>query len=93
MAECRVRIEGEDGQELVLRRVVLYLDVPTRDGETEIKLLTNLPEDEVHAQAVAKVYQERWTIEGAFLELTTVLQCEVKALCYPQAAVFAFCAF
>lgn len=91
VSEQRVRIEGEDGQELVLRRVVLYLDVPTRDGETEIKLLTNLPQDEVPAQAVAEAYQDRWLVEGAFLELTTVLQCEVKALCYPQAAVFAFC--
>ncbi|HYV30736.1 MAG TPA: IS4 family transposase [Candidatus Binatia bacterium] len=91
VSQQRVRIEDEDGEELVLRRVVLYLDVPTRDGETEIKLLTNLPEDEVHPQTVAKVYRERWTIEGAFLELTVTLQCEVKTLCYPKAALFAFC--
>jgi IS4 transposase len=91
VSQQRVRIEGENGEELVLRRVVLHLDVPTRDGETELKLLTNLPEDEVHPQTVAKVYRERWTIEGAFLELTTTLQCEVKTLCYPRAALFAFC--
>ncbi len=53
--------------------------------------MTNLPVDEAHARVVAKVYQERWLIEGAFLELSTVLQCEVKALCYPAAALLAFC--
>ena len=91
VSQQRIRIDGADGQVLVLRRVVLYLDVPTRDGESVINLVTNLPEDEVHPQTVAKVYRERWTIEGAFLELTTVLQCEVKTLCYPKAALFAFC--
>lgn len=91
VSQQRIRLDGADGQVLVLRRVVLYLDVPTRDGETVINLLTNLPEGEVHPQTVAQVYRERWTIEGAFLELTTVLQCEVKTLCYPQAALFAFC--
>jgi hypothetical protein len=75
----------------VLRRVVLQLDEPTRDGETVITLVTNLPAKEVHARVVAKVYQERWLIEGAFLELSTVLQCEVKELCYPAAALFTFC--
>ena len=91
VSQQSIRIEGEKGKGLVLRRVVLTLDEPTRDGETVITLVTNLPVKEVHARVVAKVYQERWLIEGAFLELSTVLQCEVKALCYPAAALFAFC--
>ena len=91
VSQQNIRIDGADGKSLVLRRVVLELDEPTRDGETIITLVTNLPVNEVHARVVAKVYQERWLIEGAFLELSTVLQCEVKALCYPAAALFAFC--
>ena len=91
VSEQNIRIDGADGKSLILRRVVLELDEPTRDGETIITLVTNLPVNEVHARVVAKVYQERWLIEGAFLELSTVLQCEVKALCYPAAALFAFC--
>ena len=91
VSQQSIRIDGEDGQSVVLRRVVLELDEPTRDGERVITLVTNLPVKEVHAQVVAKVYQERWLIEGAFLELSTVLQCEVKALCYPAAALFTFC--
>jgi IS4 transposase len=90
VSEQRIRIPEEDGKSRVLRRVVLELDEPTRDGETVIRLVTNLPADEVKAGVVAKVYRERWTIEGAFLEMSTVLQCEVKALCYPKAALFAF---
>jgi IS4 transposase len=86
-----IRVDGEDGEGLILRRVVLELDEPTRDGEAVITLVTNLPAKEAHARVVAKVYRERWLIEGAFLELSTVLQGEVKALCYPAAALFAFC--
>jgi len=91
VSQQNISIDGADGKGLILRRVVLELDEPTRDGETVITLVTNLPVNEVHARVVAKVYQERWLIEGAFLELSTVLQCEVKALCYPAAALFAFC--
>ena len=91
VSQQTISIDGADGKSLILRRVVLELDEPTRDGETIITLVTNLPVNEVHARVVAKVYQERWLIEGAFLELSTVLQCEVKALCYPAAALFAFC--
>jgi hypothetical protein len=91
VSQQNISIDGADGKSLILRRVVLELDEPTRDGETIITLVTNLPVKEVHARVVAKVYQERWLIEGAFLELSTVLQCEVKALCYPAAALFAFC--
>jgi hypothetical protein len=43
------------------------------------------------AAAVAGLYQGRWRIEGAFLELTVALQCEVNTLGYPKAALFAFC--
>jgi IS4 transposase len=91
VSQQTIRIDGKDGKSILLRRVVLELDEPTRDGETVITLVTNLPVKEVHARVVAKVYQERWLIEGAFLELSTVLQCEVKTLCYPAAALFAFC--
>src|SRR5207248_7968086 len=73
-----------------LRRVVVELDQPTRDGDTAIALLTNLPAA-VDARTVAKAYRKRWRIEGAFQELTVTLHCEVNTLCYPRAALFAFC--
>ena len=74
-----------------LRRIRLELDKPTRDGEREILLLTNLPPEAASAAEVADLYGGRWQIEGAFGELTAALRCEVKTLGYPRAALFAFC--
>ncbi len=73
-----------------LRRIVLRLDQPTRAGETEIVLVTNLPPD-VSAQACCEAYRGRWQIERHFQALTDLLHCEVPSLGYPRAALFAFC--
>ena len=79
-----------DGEELAVRRVTLKLDTPTRDGETELHLLTNLPK-KVGAKKIATAYASRWRIETAFAKLTTVLKCELNTLGYPEAALFGFC--
>jgi hypothetical protein len=80
-----------DGVRLRLRRVTLVLDEPTKDGETEIHLLTNLPAKKVDACLVAEWYRRRWTIEGVFQDLTETLRCEIDTLAYPKAALFGFC--
>jgi IS4 transposase len=72
------------------RRIVLQLDRPTREGDTEIVLVTNLPE-EVWARACCDAYQDRWQIERHFQALTDLLHCELPSLGYPRAALFAFC--
>src|SRR3954447_13851309 len=72
-----------------LRRVVLKLDEPTRDGETEIVLVTNLPAA-VTALQCCEAYRGRWQIEGHYQTLTDLLHCEVPGLGYPRAALFAF---
>jgi len=77
-------------REVRVRRVVIKLDQPTRDGETEVEVLSNLPEAVADALVVAELYQQRWTVEVAFAELTVVLRCEVETLGYPQAALFCF---
>jgi hypothetical protein len=84
-------LENEDGKLLPVRRVRLVLDEPTRDGETEITILTNLPA-RVSGKRVAQMYRERWGIEHWFLNLTTILRCELNTLPYPKAALFGFCA-
>lgn len=73
-----------------LRRIVLRLDEPTRNGETEIVLITNLP-PEVSAEVCCQAYRGRWRIENHFQKLTDLLHCEVPTLGYPRAALFAFC--
>src|SRR3954469_6000659 len=87
--EQQVEIGDEDGRTLKLRRIVIRLDEPTRDGETEVALLTNVRG--VKTLKLARLYLERWSIEGLFNVLTTTLLCEQKGLGYPKAAVFGFC--
>jgi IS4 transposase len=77
-------------QTLTVRRVTVVLSQPTSDGDYELHLLTNLP-PKVSAVVVARLYAGRWTIEGLFLEVTQTLNCEVKTLAYPKAALFVFC--
>jgi IS4 transposase len=72
-----------------LRRIVLHLDQPTLEGDTEIVLVTNLPE-EVSAITCCEAYGDRWRIEGHFQTLTELLHCEVPSLGYPRAALFAW---
>jgi hypothetical protein len=83
--------DPETDETLVVRRITIELDQPTRDGETEIHLLTNLPARDARARRVANLYLKRWTIETMFQELTVALNCEINTLGYPKAALFGFC--
>src|SRR5262249_43866922 len=73
-----------------LRCVRVALFVPTQEGDTEVRLLSNVPADRATALTLAEVYLRRRTIEHSFQELTEQLRCEVDTLGYPQAALFGF---
>jgi hypothetical protein len=88
--EQRARIYDADGNALTIRRVTVELETPTRDGETEIHVFTNLPR-KISALTVANLYRKRWTIEVAFHEVAQNLEAEIETLGYPHAALFAFC--
>jgi IS4 transposase len=88
--EQQVTIMDPDGEPMKLRRVVIRLDKPTRDGDIEMAILTNLPRSAADAIAVACLYRRRWTLETMFQALTVMLQGEVAALGYPRAALFGF---
>jgi hypothetical protein len=88
--EQRVRIFNTTGDWITIRRVTVELNQPTRDGDAEIHILTNLPR-RVGALRVAELYQKRWTIEIAFNELAQNLNGEIETLGYPRAALFGFC--
>jgi hypothetical protein len=77
------------GQTLELRRVSIKLKTPTRKGDNEIHLFTNLP-TRVSAKRVAAAYRKRWKIETAFQQLAETLNCEIETLGYPKAALFSF---
>jgi IS4 transposase len=83
--------DPETGETLHARRITIVLDKPTKQGETEIHILTNLPWKAADALKVAELYGDRWTIENAFLQLTVDLKCEIDTLGYPKAALFGFC--
>jgi IS4 transposase len=89
--EQTIRATNDAGEILILRRITVALDKPTRDGETEIHILTNVPRKDARARVIADLYRKRWTIETAFQELEATLNGEVNTLGYPKAALFAFC--
>lgn len=78
-----------DGAKLQIRRVVIRLDTATRDGDTEMAILTDLPPT-IGAATIADLYRRRWTIETFFAHLERNLQSEIAALGYPKAALFGF---
>lgn len=88
--ENRLELPTYDGQSMTVRRIVVHLFEPTRDGDYEIVLLSNLPPEAADAVKISELYRTRWKIETAFLHITVALNCEVKALCYPKAALFCF---
>ena len=88
--EQSVTFIGNDGHPLKIRRILVRLDKPTRDGDHEIAILTNVPEGDAIATKIAELYQERWTLEGLFQTLTQTLNGEIPSLGYPKAALFAF---
>jgi IS4 transposase len=91
VSERRVRLCRDGVAVLEARQVRVRLRQPTADGDREVEVLTNLPARVADTTTVALLYRGRWRIEGAFLELTVALKCEVNTLGYPKAALFAFC--
>jgi hypothetical protein len=79
------------GQTIQVRRVVVELEKPTRNGDRQLVLLTNLPPKTVTAVTVAELYRARWGIETAFQKLESHLNSEINTLGYPKAALFGFC--
>ena len=88
--EQRVLLSVEGGN-LEARRITLRLDTPTREGDDELHILTNLPAQDAPAIRIVEMYSGRWTLETAFQEMTVYLRCELKTLGYPGAALLGFC--
>lgn len=89
--EQRVQLTSPEGETLTVRRVVIYLEKPTRNGDTMVMVLTNLSEAGADALTVSELYRKRWGIETAFQKLESHLHSEINTLGYPKAALFGFC--
>jgi Transposase DDE domain len=83
--------DPDSGETMRVRRITLKLTEPTRDGDTELHILSNVPLPRASAAHLARLYGKRWSIETAFFEITTTLSCEINTLGYPKAALFTFC--
>jgi IS4 transposase len=88
--EQAVAIDDAAGAEIILRRIELQLAVPTEDGDTVIRLLSNVPAAKLTACELARLYRKRWRIESMFQRLEAVLHSEIPTLGQPRAALFAF---
>jgi len=90
VSEQPIQVLGSDGQPAVWRRIRVLLRQPTRHGDEQVYIWTNLPAA-VTAPTVARLYLKRWRIETAFQHLEQDLNNEIKTLGYPRAALFGFC--
>lgn len=89
VSEQQVRGRGPNGEPTVWRRIRVQLDQPTRDGQREVFVITNLPAEAADALQVAALYLGRWTIERVFQDIEASLASEIDTLAYPRAALLA----
>jgi IS4 transposase len=88
--ETPVQVDYADDPPAAWRQITLRLDAPTRNGEAEVEILTNLPA-RISGRTIARLYRARWSIEKAFQDLATTLRSEINTLGYPKAALLGFC--
>lgn len=79
---------GDSG--ITLRRITIQLNKPTREGDTEIHVLSNVPSN-VSAKKIINLYARRWEAETAFYHEQMCLHGELPSLGHPRAALFLFC--
>ena len=89
--EQPVAITGEDGKQRRFRRIRIRLQNPTRDGDIDIFIVSNLPKGKAKARMIAELYKGRWKTETAFQHLKDWFESEINSLGYPRAALFGFC--
>lgn len=87
--EQQMKLSAHPGA-MVVRRITVVLDKPTRDGDTEIHLLSNLPA-RTDGRVISEIYRLRWEEENAFHVLQMTLTCESASVGHPKAALLMFC--
>ena len=89
--EQLISVMDESGQEHIFRRIRVALNKKTRNGDTDIYIISDLSKSTANAKKIAELYRDRWTIETAFQYLAEHYNSEINTLGYPRAALFAFC--
>jgi IS4 transposase len=91
VAAQRVRFVDANGQVHRGRRLRLKLKEATRDGETLLSILTNVPRQTASTACVSELYRTRWSLETAFNHIEAYFHSEINTWGYPKAALFGFC--
>lgn len=91
VAEQRVCVRDVQGIPHYFRRIRVTLATPTRNGDSVLYLLTNLPPHRAAAKRVARLYRKRWILETALQRLEAYCHSAINTLGYPKAAFFGFC--
>jgi len=91
VTEQRIEIIDELGERRPFRLIRVYLKKKTRDGDTNIAIISDLPKEVASANVIANLYRHRWKIETSFQELEKFWNSEINSLGYPPAALFGFC--
>jgi hypothetical protein len=89
--EQPILVRDDSGREYPFRRMRIRLKKKTRDGDTDISIISSLSKRSANAKKIADLYRGRWTIETAFQHLAQHLNSEINTLGYPRAALFGFC--
>lgn len=89
--EQYIEVPGETGDTKRFRLIKVALTESTRDGDSELYIVTNVGKRKASGKKIAELYRRRWTIETAFQDLTEHLNSEINTLGYPKAALFGFC--
>jgi hypothetical protein len=89
--EQPILVRDDSGREYPFRRMRVRLKKKTRDGDTDISIISSLSKRSANAKKIADLYRGRWTIETAFQHLAQHLNSEINTLGYPRAALFGFC--
>jgi hypothetical protein len=89
--EQLISVVDESGRVHTFRRLRVTLKKKTRDGDTDIYIISNLSKSAANAKKIARLYRDRWTIETAFQHLAEHFNSEINTLGYPRAALFGFC--
>jgi hypothetical protein len=84
-----IMIRDNFGKEFAARLIQVRLVKPTRDGETVLELITNLP-SRIGAVKIGDSYRGRWTVETSFAEVENLFNSEIPALSEPRAALLVF---
>ncbi|WP_246530289.1 MULTISPECIES: transposase [Paraburkholderia] len=87
--EQSVSMTDELGSSLVFRRIELHLDHPDMDGDTVIRILTNVPASHLSAHEVVRLSCRHWS-ETLPVPLEPVFYSGVLSSGTPRAALLAF---